>query len=105
MKANIENLKKALALCAAAHKVDFHDYSDEGQFSIDSTEVPAVNDFRMIIGAFCHVESYEVHVDYGWGFTEVFLYGEEEEDLFKSEVDIDTLTFALPDGWVDKVAA
>ena len=105
MKANIENLKKAIALCAEAHKVTFGDYSDEGQFSIGSTEVPAVNDFRMIIGAFCKAGSYNVHVDHAWGFTEVYLYGECEEDVFKSEADEESVGLALPNGWIEKIAA
>lgn len=105
MKGSIEILKQALEMCAKAHKVGFNDYSDEGQFSLNSVEVPVVADMRSILSSIVNGGMYEIHVDHGWGFTEVFLYGEDECETFKDEVDVVTLGMALPDGWIERIAA
>lgn len=105
MKGSIEILKQALSMCAEAHKVEFNDYSDEGQFSLVSVEVPVVADIRSILSSIVHRGMYEIHVDRFFGFTEVFLYGDDEQPTFKDDVDVMTLGMALPDKWIERIAA
>ena len=97
MKANIENLKKALQLCAEAHKVEFCDWSEDGQFGLKSESVPVVNDVKMIAEAFYGLGNADVETD--WGYTTIWL----SED-FLDEVGEFTLALALPKNWVQRIA-
>lgn len=92
MKANLETLKKALQLCAKAHKVEFCDWSDEEQLAIKSEDTPVANDMRMILDAFFGYRNYDLSVE--WGYCNVFL-----NDEYLDNVNEMSLNFALPSGW------
>ena len=92
MKANLENLKKALKACAEAHQAEFCDWSeDELQIAVKSETVPVVSDVKMICEAFYGSSSM---VEVGWGYTNVFCDAAE----MLSEVDETLLRMALPYG-------
>lgn len=92
MKANLENLKKALKACAEAHQAEFCDWSeDELQIAVKSETVPVVSDVRMICEAFY---GSSCMVEVGWGYTNVFCDATE----MLSEVDEKLLRMALPYG-------
>ena len=70
MKANIENLKKVLKLCAEAHNnCEFADWEEEGQLGIKSESVPLVADVRMILDAFFGAGTHDISVE--WGYTTI----------------------------------
>ncbi len=88
MKANKTNLKKALKVCAKAHKIHFLDWGNEGQYGLQSQTVPVIADVQTICKAFYgHSEM----VESAYGYTIVWLGSE-----FLPEVDEQTLRFALP---------
>ena len=97
MKANVENLKKALQLCAEAHKVEFCDWSDEGQLALKSEDVPVLSDVKMIAEAFYGYGNTDVETD--WGYTTLWIHSD-----FLEEVDEDVLSLALPNGWIDRLS-
>lgn len=90
MKANLDNLKWAMAQCAQAHGAEFCDWSDEGQLAIHKTCVPLYADVRSICSAFFEGET-EVEED--WGYTTVWLCAP-----FRENVDLPVLRMALPAG-------
>ncbi len=76
IKKTIKNLIKALELRATTTQVDFNLYDedeDDIQCSFSDTSVPLVADVRGIVGCFCNNVNEIVHVDNGWGFTEIYL--------------------------------
>lgn len=99
MKANIENLKKVLKLCAEAHNnCEFADWEEEGQLGIKSESVPLVADVKMILDAFFGAGTHDISVE--WGYTTIWL-GEE----FLDEVNEYALNLALPHDWKYRLAA
>ena len=98
MKANIENLIKAVKLCAEAHKAEFCDWSEDGQLGIKSDSVATLADVKMICDAFFGKGNHDVETD--WGYTTIWL-GED----FLDEVNEFTLSMALPSGWMNRLAA
>lgn len=90
MKANLDNLKWAMAQCAQAHGAEFCDWSDEGQLGIHKTGVSLYADVRGICRAFFEGEA-EVAED--WGYTTVWLC-----TPFRENVDLPVLRMALPAG-------
>ena len=92
MRANVSNLRKALKASARAHNVKFQDWSDEGQFGLESEVVPVVADARMIAEAF-YGDAFGL-VETGWGHTTVWV---DPEAMLK-EVNEELLKLALPYG-------
>ena len=88
MKANLSNLKDALQRCAAAHGAKFCDWSDEDQLAIDKTNVPVMQDVRLICEAFYGTFS---PLDEDCGYTVVWLCMP-----FLQEVNVQLLNMALP---------
>lgn len=95
MKANIENLKKALQVCAKAHNAEFCDWSDEGQLAIHSDTVSVVNDVKMIAESFFGGNA-DVETD--WGYVNVWL-----SDEYLDDVDEVKLSLAMPYGEIEKL--
>lgn len=92
MKANLENLKKALRACADAHNAEFCDWSAEDlQIAVKSETVPTISDVRMICEAFFGSASM---VEVGWGYTNVYC----DTDRMLPEVNGELLRLALPYG-------
>lgn len=91
MKPSIELLKKALKACADAHHVDFEQWTEDEQIGIRSEDVPVVADIRIICRAFCGEANI---VETGWGYTTIYL----DEAVFLPEVDMQSLSLALPHG-------
>lgn len=96
MKGTLNLLKKALQLCAKAHKVEFCDWSEDEQLAIKSEEVPVVNDMRMILDAFYGYRNYDLAVE--WGYCNAFIH----ED-FLDKVNVYSLNMALPSGWTNEL--
>lgn len=90
MKANIENLKWAMAQCAQAHGAEFCDWSEDDQLGIHKTGVPLYTDVCIICLAFFEGLA-EVGED--WGYTTVWL-----DTPFRENVDLPVLRMALPSG-------
>ena len=94
MKANIQNLKKVLGICAKAHNCDFDDYSDEGQLLVGSETPATICDVHMILDAFFgHHNAAE---NSGWGSITIWL--DSSMDGSCRDVDMTTLALALPYG-------
>lgn len=93
MKANITNLKKVLRICAKAHNATFHDWSGEGQVSVESETPGTICDVELVLDAF-----YGRHdmIEVGYGHTMVWL--EEMMRGNRNEVDMDLCLMALPYG-------
>ena len=92
MKANVANLRKALKASAKAHNVNFEDWSDEGQFGLESEAVPVVADARMIAEAF-YGDPFGL-VETGWGYTTIWAVPDE----MMRDVNVELLKMALPYG-------
>ena len=93
MKANITNLKKVLRICAKAHKASFYDWSQEGQFGIESDTPATFCDVQMVLQAFYGRDDM---VEAGYGFVTVWLM--ESMDRNKRDVDLTLCRMALPHG-------
>lgn len=94
MKANIENLKKALKACAKAHNCDFDDYSDEGQLLVGSETPATICDVHLILDAF--YGNHKAAENNGWGSVTVWL--SPRMNSSRKDVDMTTLALALPHG-------
>ena len=99
MKANIQNLKSVLSLCAQAHKCEYKDYSSMHEIALFSATIPLVADVRMILDAFYGThpcDCYPIEVYALFGCTSINLYPTMDTD---SEVkDPQLLSLALPHG-------
>ena len=92
MKANINNLKQVLQLCAKAHNCEFNDWSEEGQFSLSSDTPATLCDVINIVDGFhgCH------DTDVCYGHVVIYLYSDMDTD--KPVVDMELIKLALPYG-------
>lgn len=97
MKATVENLVKAMELCAEAHHCECKHYEDFEQIALTEQSVPLHVDVSTIAEAFLQ-DTVNV-VEFEHGHTSLFY----AEDNFLDEVETETLAMALPTGWLDRM--
>lgn len=99
---SIENVAKALTARASNsnHKSMLYDEDKlDIQFSIFDTSVPLVCDVKGILSAFYENAGNIIDVDYGWGYTAIYL----SEGEPKENVDMECLSMYLPFGMLEKL--
>ncbi len=99
---SIENVAKALTARASNsnHKSVLYDEDKSDiQFSIFDTSVPLVCDVKGILSAFYENANSIIDVDYGWGYTAIYL----SEGEPKENVDMECLSMYLPFGMLKKL--
>lgn len=93
MKATAENFVKCLTTLVNLYRnngkeIKFEHFTDDGQIGIFTEPTNAiVNDVRMVAEQFLMDANSVVHVDYGWGFIEIFYC----DTHFKKSADTATL--------------
>lgn len=106
IKANLENLMKALRETAKAHNVDIENWLEDGQIGIKSEAVPVIADVKSIVNAFLkdgEMEKYQL-VEVGYGYITVF--ADSCEYCYKdalSSLDEMSVEMALPYGVFPKI--
>ena len=106
MKANLENLVKAIRARLSDSKIEVHVYCndeeidnvngvnlyyDDVQIGIMDCSVPTIADMQTIARAFFENPNQVFNVQSGWGFVEFFV----SDGKFKKSVDVETLKSAM----------
>lgn len=97
MEANVENLVKAMKLCAEAHHCTCIHDDDFEQIALITQSVPLHADISTIAKAFLQDTDGIVVLENG--YTSLYY----AEDNFLDEVDTETLAMGLPTGWLDRI--
>lgn len=97
MKANVDNLVKAMELCAESHHCTCIHYEDFEQIALTEQSVPLHADVSTIAEAFLQ-DTFNV-VEFEHGYTSLYY----TKDNFLDDVDTETLAMALPTGWLDRM--
>jgi len=107
MKANLENLVKALRARFDKTNIDMHVYKndeeidnvadvnlyyDDVQIGIMNNDVPTIADVQTIARCFFSNPLQVIHVDHSWGFIDLFV----SSGTFNKNVDMENLKMALP---------
>lgn len=98
MKANLENLKKALTICAEAHNTNILDNSERyGTIILEGDSIPLTADAGLVVHSFVKnpVECYEQIGSTFVVYVYKFEWLEEVNDLM--------LKFSLPNGSFERI--
>ena len=93
MEKNIKNVIKCLATRVEKSGLNLSVYDDDEsdiQVSFfETNNIPLISDVRCILSAFFKNSTEVIHVDYAWGFTEIFLSDGDFIDDDVSDFDLE----------------